>query len=382
MSGKGSTQRPTDKKKFDEGWERIFGKKKIEEAPQPKVPKVPKQRKLASIKRIAEIRLIPGANQICSYRVDGWWVVDKLFAHSVGDLVVYLEVDSWVPHSLAPFLSGCTAPREFNGVKGERLRTVRLRGQLSQGLLLNRQVVLDRIGEISEGMDVGDLLGIQKWEAPIPAQLAGEMKGAFPSFIRKTDQERIQNLVQELQDWNARDLTWEVTEKLDGSSGTFYMRDGEFGACSRNLELREIDTNTFWKVARQARLEEILRADGRNLALQGEVIGEGIQGNRYGIKGHDFYVFDIYDIDAGRYLVSDARQQFCAQHGLKHVPVIETARQLGGKDVDALLQLAEGPTVMSSAKKGTEREGYVYKCRELEASFKTISNRFLLKSGD
>lgn len=93
-------------------------------------------RKLASIKQIAEVRSIPDADKICAYRVDGWWVVDTVGKYQVGDLAVYCEVDSWIPNSLAPFLSKGQEPREYEGVKGERLRTVRLRGFTSQGLLL------------------------------------------------------------------------------------------------------------------------------------------------------------------------------------------------------------------------------------------------------
>lgn len=93
-------------------------------------------RKLASIKKIEEIKKIEGADKICAYRVDGWWVVDTIDRYQPGDLAVYLEIDSWVPNELAPFLSKGQEPREFNGVKGQRLRTVKLRGVTSQGLLL------------------------------------------------------------------------------------------------------------------------------------------------------------------------------------------------------------------------------------------------------
>ena len=93
-------------------------------------------RKLATIRRIAEIRPIENANKIYHYRVDGWWVVDTVDKFQVGDLVIYLEIDSWVPTELAPFLSKGKEPREYNGVKGERLKTVKLRGAVSQGLLL------------------------------------------------------------------------------------------------------------------------------------------------------------------------------------------------------------------------------------------------------
>ena len=82
------------------------------------------KRKLASIQRIEEVRDIENADAIQAYRVLGWWVVDKKDTHKVGDLVVYLSLDSWVPHELAPFLSKNAVPREYGGVKGERLRTI------------------------------------------------------------------------------------------------------------------------------------------------------------------------------------------------------------------------------------------------------------------
>lgn len=93
-------------------------------------------RMMAWVAKINEVRSIPDADSIEAYRVGGWWVVDKKKAHLEGDLCVYVSIDSWIPHDLAPFLSKGKEPREFNGVKGERLRTVKLRGQVSQGLLL------------------------------------------------------------------------------------------------------------------------------------------------------------------------------------------------------------------------------------------------------
>lgn len=155
------------------------------------------KRKLASIQRIEEVRDIENADAIQAYRVLGWWVVDRKGAHKVGDLVVYLSLDSWVPHELAPFLSKGSVPREYNGVKGERLRTIKLRGQVSQGLLLRvgerdyMYYVMKPSGQlvtVHEGDDVTEFLNIQKWEAPIPAQLQGQAAGTFPtSLIPKTD---------------------------------------------------------------------------------------------------------------------------------------------------------------------------------------------------
>ena len=94
------------------------------------------ERQLATIRRIAEIKPIEGADVICSYRVDGWWVVGKKDEFKVNDLVVYFEIDSWIPHEIAPFLSKGKEPREYNGIKGERLKTIKLKGSLSQGLIL------------------------------------------------------------------------------------------------------------------------------------------------------------------------------------------------------------------------------------------------------
>lgn len=334
-------------------------------------------RKLATIRTIDEIRPIPGADSIEAAVVGGWTVVVKRGEFTVGDLAVYLEIDSWVPHELAPFLSKGSEPREFNGVRGERLRTVKLRGTLSQGLLLPRHTALDRTGEITPGMDVTSLLGIQKWEAPIPAQLAGDVAGAFPTVIPKTDQERVQNLTAEFDVWRAQAFTFEITEKLDGSSMTVFFKNGEFGVCSRNWSLKETADNTLWSVARRYALEELLSTSGRNLALQGELIGEGIQGNPYRLRGQDFYVFDIYDIDRGEYMLPTARRAFVESRGLKHVPVLHAQYVLNESLAQVLLN-AEGRSVLNAA---TEREGLVFKCNGGGPTFKAISNRFLLRGG-
>lgn len=345
-------------------------------------------RKMATVRRIDAINPIPNADAIECATVGGWRVVVKKGEFAAGDLAVYAEVDSWIPHELAPFLTKGNEPREYNGVKGERLRTVRLRGQVSQGLLLSGTpcptgLMVKQINSVmqhifQEGNDVSEWLGIQKWEAPVPAQLAGEVRGMFPGYIPKTDQERIQNLVEELADWTTQNLTWEVTEKLDGSSMTVYFKDGDFGVCSRNLNLRETEGNTFWRVARELDLERILRNTNKNLALQGELIGEGIQGNPYRLKGQRFVLFDIYDITDGAYVNPVSRQAFAEIHEIPHVPVLRTEVSYS-QTVESILVAAEGKSQLN---KDTEREGLVFKCEQNpDIHFKAISNRFLLKTG-
>ena len=333
-------------------------------------------RKMASIRVIDKIEPIEGADAIETAVIGGWKVVVKKGEFAVGDLAVYLEIDSWVPTELAPFLSKGKESREFEGVKGERLRTVKLRGQLSQGLLLSRYAALDKVGEIEEGMDVSEVLNIQKWERPMNAQLAGMARGNFPSLIPKTDQERAQNLVKEIVAANEAGMQFEVTEKLEGSSMTCYLIDGVFGVCSRNLDLKETADNTFWQVARELDIEAKMRETGPDaqFAIQGELIGPGIQGNIYKLSKPEFHVFDVYNIQAGDYLKPDFRRALVQRMGLTHVPVIHPESQLIW-GVEGMLKFADGKSILNSQQ---DREGIVFKQVDGGMTFKAISNKYLL----
>ena len=185
-------------------------------------------------------------------------------------------------------------------------------------------------------------------------------------------------MVNDLETWKSDNLLWEVTEKLDGSSMTVYVFDEDEGVCSRNLNLKETDTNSLWKLARKYDMIGKIRATGRNLALQGEIIGEGIQGNPYKLKGQDFYLFDIYDIDQGKYLTPHERHDLVETMGIKHVPWISFTRAMLDDTVETLLHEAEGKSQLCAT---TEREGLVFKSHDAKHSFKAISNKFLLKSG-
>jgi RNA ligase (TIGR02306 family) len=352
-------------------------------------------RKLASIAEITYIKPIEGADAIeCAIVNGGWPVVVKKGEYQVGDVAIYLEIDSWVPHDLAPFLSKGQEPREYNGVKGERLRTVKLRGQISQGLLLPTTILSEQLGlnflEVYPvGFDLSDVLKIQKWEPPIPAQLQGTMKGNFPHFIPKTDQERCQNLRREIFEEHEGE-TYEVTTKLDGSSMTVYVKDGEIGVCSRNIDLIETEGNSFWKAAREQNivdaLLEISKDKGEEYAIQGELIGEGIQGNPEKIEGQHFYLFDIYSITEGRYLKPQERYSIMDKMNLNydayinHVPFIDTVCIVTNEfsTIDDLLAFAEG----SSLNPQTKREGLVFKSYDSDFTFKAIANSYLLKHKD
>lgn len=338
-------------------------------------------RKMATIRKIDDLRPIPDADAIECAVIGGWTVVVKKGEFQPGDLAVYCEIDSWIPTELAPFLSKGKEPRVFNDVKGERLRTVKLRGQLSQGLLLSIEAAFpgsDRAFWWSQvDVDVSERLNIQKWEAPIPAQLAGQVRGNFPTAIPKTDQERCQNLVKEINAAIEAGLEFEVTEKLEGSSCTMYLDlEGEFHVCSRNLDLKFDENNTFWKVAKKYDVENELRSAGAlGYAVQGELIGPGIQKNIYKLTDFDFRVFDVYNVQEGRYLTPGERYMFVADLGLSHVPVLRGRARLF--PVQDLLQDAEGKSVLNDKQ---EREGLVFKQINGGMTFKAISNRYLLKS--
>jgi RNA ligase (TIGR02306 family) len=344
-------------------------------------------RKLATIRRIDELNPIEGADKIEVAIIGGWKVVAQKGLYTVGNFAVYFEIDSWIPTELAPFLSKGKDPREFEGVKGERLRTIKLRGQLSQGLLMPLSEIYDHVGgqifgEIcaEEGADLTELLGIKKWEKPMNAQLAGVCKGNFPSLIPKTDQERCQNLKKEIVAANEAGLKFEITEKLEGSSMTVYQIKGEFGVCSRNMDLKETEGNSFWATARKDGIQEKMMAVDEywDFAIQGELIGPGIQGNIYNLKECEFRVFDVYNIRAGEYMLPQDRRRLIEQMGLKHAPVLaHTADMydtLGITDIPQLLAFAEGKSLLGD----TEREGIVFKQVDGGMSFKAISNKYLL----
>lgn len=336
------------------------------------------ERKLATIRKIAAIEPIEGADAIEVAVVDGWKVVVKKDEFQVDSLAVYLEIDSWVPTELAPFLSKGKEPREYEGVKGERLRTVKLRGQLSQGLLLPiPEDTIKGAGHlVAEGLDLTEHLGILKWERPMNAQLAGMARGNFPALVPKTDQERIQNLTRSFQKY--QEDSWSITEKLDGSSCTFYLDDeGVFHVCSRNLDLKEDEANSFWKVARKFQIEDIMRRNSMlGMAIQGEMIGEGIQGNQYKTQ-LDFYVYDMYNTHTGQYILPVQLKAACERLGLKHVPIIAEATEIKEQTIQSILAFAEGKSLLNAS----NREGVVFKSNTVhDRSFKSISNSWLLKN--
>ena len=335
-------------------------------------------RKLASIQVIKELSPINGADAILCAKVLGWECVVKKSEFQVGDRCVYFEIDS-----VLPIAQWNDHLRKEEGKK-LRVRTIRLRGQLSQGLAMPLSIIPS--GEYEVGQDVTSIVGVEKYEPVVPAHLSGMAKGNFPAFLHKTDETRLQSEPRVLDEAVSKGLVLVGTLKMDGTSFTAYRRDADFGVCSRNLDLTETEDNAHWRMARKLKLEEILRSEPTNLCIQGEMAGPGIQANRMGFKEVDLYLFNLYDIDTGKYLSHSELIEFGKKHNLKvvdTVSVIQFGHDMVLRDAKYLLNIANNLNYDN----GTPAEGIVWRSAyEIHSdvlkgrmSFKTISNRFLEK---
>jgi RNA ligase (TIGR02306 family) len=323
----------------------------------------------ASVQQIKSIKPHPTADKLDIIEVLGWQCVTGKGNFKDKDLVVYIEIDS-VADPKPQF--------EFLKDRHYRIKTIKLRGELSQGLCLPISDFPEIPDTCGIGDDVSEYVGVKHYEKPIPTSLAGELKGWFPSFISKTDEERIQNIPDVIQELSGK--PYYITVKCDGTSCTTYIKDGELNVCGRNFNIRENENNVYWKAICRNDIEKKLQRMG-NFCLQGEVVGHGIQKNRLGLPEIDFLIFNIFDIDKGQFLSFDLFKRTIKQFELKSVPIMEEGESFG-YTVEDLLKKAEG------FYEGTKnnREGIVVRSKEetyshitrRRLSFKVINNQYLL----
>lgn len=344
-------------------------------------------RKLVTVQKISALRAIHEADMIETATILGWNVVVKKGQFKVGDMCVFFEIDSFLPvQPRYEFLrKGCYKKVENLG-EGFRLRTVKLRKQISQGLAMPVSDFSDMIDDVlvdnafGDNFDLSELLGVVKYEPPLPANLVGKARGNFPSSIPKTDQERIQNLINDpTQMAEIIGQQFEVTLKLDGTSATYAKTiDGEVHACSRNLDLKlEDESSIYVKLAKETGIFDLIPA---GYAIQGEIYGNGLQNNHDKLPTVGFYIFDIWNITTQQYLPPFERlnffmQFFMGQHEkIKHVPVL--GYDVIEKDVtlDYFLKQADETKSINN----DIAEGIVFKRMNGKYHFKAISNQFLL----
>ena len=369
-------------------------------------------RHLATIRRIKELRPILNADRIEVAIIDGWEVVvNKSDGFKVGDLVVYIEIDSILPDK---------PEFEFMRKYKFRVKTIKLRGQVSQGLVLPLTIFRGMIPDwekFSEGDDVTEILGIKKYDPEAVKEkvwwqkLAAQTKVVFPwwlkpfkrikfirewwinkhkavdnfpHFIKKTDEERIQNMPILFDELRRGYIPLSITEKMDGTSATYFLKDGKFGVCSRNKWLITEDDSPYWNVANKYQIEEILRAiafeSGCKLCvLQGEIIGQSIQKNKYHLSGFMFMPFNLV-LDGKRLNYHDMKE-WLATTSLNCVPELSNDFIIPPQwEIADIVEYAKGTSLYRDGKE--PREGIVCRNEEKHISFKVINPDFLLKEDE
>lgn len=340
-------------------------------------------RKLVTIREIKDLQPIEGADFIELATIDGWYVIVKKGDFTVGDKCIYAEIDSVFPE---------TEEFEFLRPKRFRIKTIKMRGCISQGIAFPMSILDGKkydtdtrenpVYTFNLGDDVTALLGVKLYEPPQSGGLGGESLGNFPSFVPRTDLERVQNLDKIWDYITKQGHIYYMTEKLNGTSMTCYLRDEHFGVCSRNLEKKNDGKNLYWRAAINEGIEEKIRSAGKNIAVQGELIGQGVQGNPYKLEGNMFVLFDVYDIDEHKYYEYHEIIAFCEDYDFHMVPILCFARDIDCT-IDVLLEYADGTSLLN---RDTLREGIairmmpeVYHPKIGRVSFKAISNKYLLK---
>lgn len=378
-------------------------------------------RALAHIEKIVAVEPIENADRLELVTVLGWKCVANKGEFRVGDLCIYHEIDSRVPIDKPVY--------EFMASNDGKVKTRKFRGQISQGLALSLDKFDVNLSKYKEGDDVTALLGVtkivtdeekrlakeaedprvarvrirykkflksklgkwimkHKWTRNIFLRLFGGKKvkrKAWPDFISKTDETRIENMPWQLNDKQVL----QVSEKLDGTSTTFFIKKKgkkyEFGVCSRNVRQLDDkqtcyhDSNVYWEMAHKYNIESVLKdlanqLDADYIVLQGETIGN-VQGNPYKLDENRFYAFNLI-VDGKKY-DSVVGKDILAMFGIGWVPILQ--RDFVAPDtMEEMKALAEGMSVINPKVK---REGCVYRNEANTVSFKNVSVSYLLKHG-
>ncbi|MCL2759263.1 MAG: RNA ligase (ATP) [Treponema sp.] len=333
-------------------------------------------RSLVTIQKVRGISPIPDSDFLELAHIMGWQCVAKKNEFKEGDLGVYFEVDSFLPiDERYEFLRASSYRDNVDNGEGFRIRTMKMRGQLSQGLLLPLEKFPELYG-LNEGTDVTEKLNVKKWYIPETANAGGTIIGERPYGIPASDEIRIQSALELLEELKGK--PYYITTKMDGTSGIVYYIDGKIGCCSRNKEIKDEEDALYWLPVYKYGLKEKLNKYCKNLVLTGEIIGPGIQKNKLRLAEIEWNVFDVKDAETNRYLPYDDAVALCAELGLKTVPLEEQGEQFN-YDLETLLEKAKG-----KYPSGLDKEGIVvrYANSPKAVSFKVLNNDFLLKEKD
>lgn len=330
------------------------------------------ERKMASIQQVLEVKPHFNADRLDIVTVLGWKCVVNKGQFKEGDLCVYFEIDSIIPKiPELMFIEKSSSDMV--------LRTIRLRGQLSQGLCWTTDILPDNI-QVKEGLDVTDILKVGKYEESISDEMIGKSKGFHPTVVPRTGETRVQTEPRLINEFMGKLVAFGI--KYDGTSASFINDNGEKHICSHTHSMIEDDNSIYWKMAKKYDIINILNKEG-NISIQGEIVGPGvIKGNPLGLKEIDLFIFKIYLNDEQRYLNPLELIDFCDRYGLKHVPM--ELNVLFTFTMEELIEIANKSTYEES---GNPAEGIVVipmepcyseaLCGNL--SMKVINNEYLLK---
>jgi len=333
-------------------------------------------RSLVTIQNVKSISPIPDSDFLELAHIMGWQCVAKKGEFKEGDLGVYFEVDSFLPvDERYEFLRGSSFRDNADNGQGFRIKTMRMRGQLSQGLLLPLNNFPELAG-CNAGDDVTEKLNVKKWYIPETANAGGTIIGERPHGIPASDEIRIQSALELLDELNGR--PYYITTKMDGTSGIVYYIDGKIGCCSRNKEIKDELDALYWLPVYKYGLKEKFPKLNRNIVLTGEICGPGIQKNKLRLTEIEWYVFDVKDADANRYLPYDDAVKLCEELGLKTVPLEERGDAFN-YSLETLLEKSRG-----KYPSGLDKEGIVVRLSAFPkaVSFKVLNNDALLKEKD
>lgn len=349
---------------------------------------------LATIQKIIDIKPIEGADAIETAYVLGWAVVIKKGEYKVGDLCTYIQIDTVVPE---------TEYFDFLRERKYRVRTIKLRKQISQGLIVP---LPDR--KWKEGDDVTEVVGVKKYEKAdnnperfekprMPKvwhrkwyyifkynflykhfpSIRKKQRSPFPThLVSITDEERIQNIPQVLTQYQGKKFI--ASYKLDGSSITIIhskvLGKSKFRICSRRFELH-CKTNDWYRVFNDTDFKfeiiKLVKHYGTNdIIVQGEAIGK-FNGNHHNLPNDQIRLFNIYV--NGKRLKQDEFFDVCMKMNIPHCPKYKEAVMC--YTLEDILKEAEIKDVLNPH---AECEGLVWRCVEDNMSFKVINSKYLL----
>lgn len=342
-------------------------------------------RKLASIQRIWNIEPIEGADKIELASVLGWKCVVNKGQFQKMDLAVYFEVDSFLPiREEFEFLRNSSYRNSQILGEGFKLRTMKFKGQISQGLLLPIPLFKELNENINLGSDVTELLKIRKWEIEERVTTGGTIKGTLPFDVPHTDETRVQaepNLIDEF-----KNLDYYISTKMDGSSHSIGIDNEGIHVTGHNYEYKDDDSNDFFVYAKKnnylEKMQEYYKENNLQLlTIQGEFCGPGIQSNPIKLFRPEWYVFTIRE--NGERVGLSRMLEICDKLGMQTVPIEEVGFDLPSKypDVGSLLQRAEGKYETGSPKEGIvirPIKPIFSKTISSSLSMKVVSNSYLL----